>query len=96
MSFARRSDDGVPRGQERLVASPGERSAAESWRGANEAKREKLQRSRLQRRARARGLELRRSAYGYALIDAERRRVDDRNDLSLDEIESWLDQPSQR
>jgi hypothetical protein len=60
------------------------------WPGANEAKAEKLLLRKLQRRAQAGGLELRHSAYGYALIDRERKRVDDRNDLTLREVESCL------
>ncbi len=69
--------------------------AAESWssddrRLANNAKHEKLQRRLLERQARARGLELRHTAYGYALIDAARKRVDDRNDLTLDDVEERL------
>ena len=70
---------------------PGGSAAEEDWRGANEAKVEKLRRSSLQRRAGARGFELRHSAYGYALIDSARARVEGRSDLSLDEVESWLD-----
>jgi hypothetical protein len=49
-----------------------------------------LQRKRLQGRARAAGLELRQSAFGYSLIDAGRERVDGRNDLTLDEVEGHL------
>ena len=49
-----------------------------------------LQRNTLRRKARARGLELRHSAYGYSLIDASRAQVDGRNDLTLDEVESHL------
>lgn len=53
-----------------------------------------LQRNTLRRRARASGLELRHSAYGYSLIDGERRRVDGRNDLTLDEVATHLEAPS--
>ena len=63
----------------------------EVWSGADEAKVEKLRRNHLQRRARTRGFQLRHSDYGYALIDTARHRVDDRSDLSLDEVESRLD-----
>jgi hypothetical protein len=91
-----RSDGGIPRGHQRPVAPPSGRSTEEDFGGANEAKIEKLSRTSLQRRARARGLELRHSDYGYALIDGTRKRVDDRNDMSLDEVESWLDQASKR
>lgn len=92
MSPAGRHDGGIPRGHQRLVSSPIE----EDWRGANEAKSEKLQRSSLRRRARAHGLQLRQSAYGYALIDTAHKPLDDRNNLSLDEVESRLDKASER
>jgi hypothetical protein len=62
----------------------------EDGRLANMAKQETLQRRVLERRARASGLELRHTAYGYALIDAARKRVHERNDLTLDDVESWL------
>jgi hypothetical protein len=87
-------DGGIPRGHQRLVALPGRPPTEESWGGANEAKMEKLRRKDAQRRARACGIQLRHSAYGYALIDTARKPVDDRNDLSLDEVESWLDRAS--
>jgi hypothetical protein len=45
----------------------------------------------LHRRARAEGIELRHSAYGYAMIDPSRRPVEDRHDLTLDEVEALLD-----
>jgi hypothetical protein len=89
-------DGGIPRGHLRLVSPPGSPSTEEDLRGANEAKIEKLRRNDVQRRARARGLELRHSAYGYALIDSGRRPVDDRNDMSLDEVELLLDEASTR
>jgi hypothetical protein len=82
---APRNEGGIPHRRERLSASKGE-----SWAGANEAKDEKLQRHTLQRRARAQGFELRHSEYGYSLLDPERKRVDDRNDLTLKEVESCL------
>lgn len=83
-------EGGIPRRHERLSVPSGEPSRDESWAGANEAKQEKLRRNSLQRRARAQGLELRYSVYGYALIDSARRRVDGRSDLSLTEVEAWL------
>jgi hypothetical protein len=86
----RENDGGVPRSHERLVAPPGSPTTAEDYRGANDAKAEKLRRNTLQRRASALGLELRHSEYGYALIDSTRRRVEDRGDMTLDEIESRL------
>jgi hypothetical protein len=58
---------------------------------ANREMATKLQRNRLRRRARSQGLELRHSAYGYSLIDAARRRIDDRNDLTLNEVAGHLD-----
>lgn len=62
---------------------------------ANREMAHKLQRNALRRRARACGLELRQSAYGYSLVDAERRRVDGRNDLTLDEVVMHLDAASE-
>jgi hypothetical protein len=91
MTAGRRDDGGVPRLQQRLVVRPGSASREEDWRGANEAKAEKLLRNSLQRRARARGLELRHSAYGYALIDAGRKHIGDRSDMTLDDVQSWLE-----
>jgi hypothetical protein len=58
---------------------------------ANREKTQTLQRTTLRRRARAHGLELRHSAYGYALIDANRAHLDGRNDLALDEVAARLD-----
>jgi hypothetical protein len=83
-------EGGIPRRRERLRVPAGEASRDESWPGANEAKQEKLQRNNLQRLARAQGLELRHSAYGYALLDPARKRIDDRNDMTLEEVESCL------
>jgi hypothetical protein len=83
-------DGGIPRRRERLSVPAGEASRAESWSGANEAKRERLQRNKLRRLAGAQGLELRHSAYGYALLDLAHRRIDDRNDMTLEEVESCL------
>jgi hypothetical protein len=54
-----------------------------------------LQRNALRRTARAHGLELRHSDYGYALVDVARRRVDSRNDLTLDEVAAHLATASQ-
>lgn len=87
MNTGPREEGGVPRIRRALAAIP-----EEDWRGANEAKADKLRHKSLQRRARGRGIELRHSAYGYALIDAARKRIDERSDMSLDEIESWLGQ----
>jgi hypothetical protein len=52
---------------------------------------DKLRRNGLRKKARASGLELRHSDYGYTLIDAERNRVGGRNDLTLDEVAAHLD-----
>jgi hypothetical protein len=68
----------------------GAASRDESWAGANEAKHEKLLRNTLQRRARTQGLELRHSEYGYALLDSAHKRIDDRSDMTLKEVESCL------
>lgn len=84
MSTASR-EGGVPHSRRVLAAVP-----EENWLGANEAKSDKLRHKSLQRRARARGLELRHSAYGYALVKAPHRTIDERSDMTLDEIESWL------
>jgi hypothetical protein len=70
---------------------PGTVSAEERWPGANDAKAEKLRGRSLQRRAGLQGLQLRHSIYGYALIDSARKHVKDRNDMTLDEVESWLE-----
>ena len=83
-------DGGIPRRRERLGVPVGESSRDERWPGANEAKQETLQRNNLQRLARAQGLELRHSEYGYALLDVGRRPIDDRNDMTLEEVESCL------
>jgi hypothetical protein len=85
-----RNEGGIPHRREQLTGPPGETSREETWAGANEAKNEKLQRHSLERRARAQGLELRHSEYGYALLDPARNRIDDRNDLTLEEVESCL------
>jgi hypothetical protein len=87
---APRTEDGVPRRRERLSVPPGETSRDENWHGANDAKKEKLQRNSLQRRARAQGLELRHSEYGYALLDPAHKRIDERSDMTLAEVESCL------
>lgn len=83
-------EGGIPRRRERLSLPPGAASRDENWAGANEAKQEKLLRNTLQRRARARGFELRHSEYGYALLDPARKRIDDRSDMTLKEVESCL------
>ena len=85
-------DGGVPRGHQRLTAPPGSPSIEEDWSGANEAKVDKLRWNEARRRARTHGLQLRHSAYGYALIGTAHKPVNDRNNMSLDEVESWLDQ----
>ena len=91
MSPARRDEDGVPHTRRTLVVPPGGASGEEDWRGANDAKAEKLRRNSLQRQAGTQGFQLRHSAYGYALIDHGRKHVEDRNDMTLDEIEAWLE-----
>lgn len=83
-------DGGIPRRRERLSVPARKVSRVESWPGANEAKHEKLWRNNLQRRARAQGFELRHSAHGYALLDPGRKRIDDRHDMTLEEVESCL------
>ena len=87
-----REDGGVPRTRRSLSGIPGGRAPEETWLGANKAKSDKLRHRSLQRQARARGIELRHSDNGYALIDSGRKRIEERDDMSLDEIESWLAQ----
>jgi hypothetical protein len=84
---------GLPRGRGWVSPAGTSGGIAEDLLGANQAKADKLRRNELTRRARARGLELRRSAYGYALIDAARNQIEDRNDMTLDEVESRLTPP---
>ena len=90
MSPERRDDGGIPRSRQRVPAPPGGASREERWPGANDAKAEKLQGRSLRRQAAAQGLEIRHSAYGYALIDSERKPIDDRNNMSLEEISALL------
>ena len=61
---------------------------------ARRAKADTLQRNTLRKKARAHGFELRHSAYGYSLIDGRRARLDGRNNLTLDEVETRLDDVS--
>jgi hypothetical protein len=89
MTRVRSDEGGIPRSSWRLPRA-GVPSSAEG-RDANEAMRDKLRRNSLRRRARGRGLELRQSAYGYSLIDSARNRLEDRNDMSLDEVEACLE-----
>ena len=88
MSPERRDNGGIPRTR-RAVPSGGV-SREERWPGANEEKAEKLLVRSLKRRAGAQGLQLRHSDHGYALVDTARKRVHDRSDLTLREVESWL------
>jgi hypothetical protein len=81
---------GIPRARRRVSVPLGGPSRDESWPGANEAKVEKLSVRRLKRQADAQGLALRHSAYGYSLIDSARKPVNDRNNMTLAEVESWL------
>jgi hypothetical protein len=90
VSPARQDEGGIPRIRRGVDVPPGGASAAEDLRGANEAKAEKLWQKSLRRRAGKRGLQLRHSAYGYALIDPTRKPINDRTNMTLDEIESWL------
>ena len=90
MSPLRRKEDGVPRSRTVLSPLPGGVSREESWPGANEAKAEKLGAKSLKRSAAAQGLQLRHSDSGYALINSARKPVNDRNNMTLAEVESWL------
>jgi hypothetical protein len=91
MSPDGQAEGGIPRARRGVSAPPGGASREERWLGANDAKAEKLRGRSLRRQAGAQGLELRHSTYGYALIDTARKPVSDRNDMSLDEVESWLE-----
>jgi hypothetical protein len=89
MNPSHTGEGGIPHGRQRLVPAPGAETSKD-WLGANDAKFEKLREHALQRRAHAEGLELRHSAYGYALIDAARDPIENRRDMNLDEVESRL------
>ncbi len=91
MRAPRGEEGGIPRVRGILTVPPGSASGEEHWGGASKAKTEKLRRNELQRRARSRGFQLRHSAYGYSLVDPARKPVDDRNDMTLDEVQSWLE-----
>ncbi len=69
---------------------PGGAPREERWPGANEEKTEKLLVRSLKRQAGTQGLQLRRSDHGYALVDSAHKRVQDRNNMTLHEVESWL------
>ena len=96
MSPERREEGGIPRVRREVTAPPGAGPREEHWPGANDAKTEKLRVRSLQRRAGAQGLRLRHSAYGYALINSAGEPVEDRSDMTLDEIESWLERSDVR
>jgi hypothetical protein len=81
-----RREGGMPRATRKLSST----SADENWLGANDEKVVRLRLRGLKRRAGEQGLELRHSAYGYALFDSARKLVNDRNDMSLSEIDTWL------
>lgn len=90
MSPEPRTDGGIPRTQRGVSVSLGGVSREERWPGANEEKVEKLRVRSLKRQAGVQGLQLRHSAYGYALIDSANNQIENRNDLTLAEVESWL------
>jgi hypothetical protein len=84
-------DGGRPRSNRRAVALPPlDSQTRQEGQQASDAMVRKLRRNHLKRRARQTGLELRHSTYGYSLIDAARNRIEGRNDLTLDEVESIL------
>ena len=91
MSAEPRSNGGLPRGRRGVSAPLGGASREERWPGANEEKAEKLLVRNLKRQAGAQGLQLRHSDHGYALVDTARKRIQDRSDLTLGEVESWLE-----
>jgi hypothetical protein len=86
-----RDEGGIPGIRRVVAARPRDAAPEEDWHGAEKEKVERLRINRLQRRAGARGLELRHSDYGYALIDSTRKRIDERSDMTLKEIEAWLE-----
>jgi hypothetical protein len=57
---------------------------------ANAERATTLRKNDLRRRARAQGLELRHSDYGYSLVDGSRQRIEGRSDLTLDEVAKHL------
>ena len=87
MSSGNRNDGGVP---VRVGAIPGGARREERHDDANGARDETLRLRSVRRNAGAEGIEIRHSDYGYALIGADRKSVNGRNDMSLKEIESWL------
>lgn len=95
VSREQHGNGGIPRGKRALPAAVGGPSREERWAGANDEKAEKLLVRSLKRRAVAQGLQLRHSSYGYALIDAGRKPIKDRNDLTLAEIKVLLDPAAQ-
>ena len=90
VSPEQRGNGGIPHARRGVSVPPGGASREEHWAGANEEKTEKLLVRSLKRQAGARGLQLRHSDHGYALVDAAHKRVEDRNDMTLREVESWL------
>jgi hypothetical protein len=79
------------------VSAPvGGASGEEHWLGANDEKAEKLRLRSLKRQAGSQGLQLRHSAYGYSLIDSARKPVNDRTNMSLDQVALWLDRALKR
>jgi hypothetical protein len=86
-----RHDGGIPRTRRGVSVPPGGTTREEHWPRANEEKAEKLLVRSLKRQAGAQGLQLRHSAYGYALIDSGRKQIKERNDMTLAEVRSWLE-----
>lgn len=92
VSTAQRGQGGVPRARRKVARGHGSGAAEESWAGANEAKAEKLLLRSLTRQAAVRGLKIRHSDYGYALIGTTARRPSkEGSSLTLDEVKSRLD-----
>ena len=90
MSPEHRNEGGIPHIRRAVSAPIGGAPREENWPGANEEKAEKLRVRSLKRQADAQGLQLRHSAYGYALIDSARKQIKDRNDMTLAEVEALL------
>lgn len=91
MSPEHLTEAGIPRIRRAVSAPIGGAPKQERWQGANKEKAEKLRMRSLMRQAGVQGLQLRHSDHGYALVDTDHKRVQDRSDLTLDEVESWLE-----
>ena len=69
---------------------PGEAPRDESWPGANEAKKESCGETTSNGAPARRASSFATRSNGYALLDSAHKRVDDRGDMTLTEVESCL------